>query len=148
MSVLFCNMNPEEYLWIPLTCLQYLILFQAKSSELSLNVVAQWSTWQARKIWIEGGANGKVLQKSGACPALRLIQPLKRIHILITYHTYIHTSHPHLFPQCLTLPIRHVMSRVMKLGCPALGSCAGIQKVLSSPSMAFSGPKGLPGLGV
>jgi hypothetical protein len=77
--------NTFEYLWIPLTCLQYLILFQAKSSELSLNVVAQWSTWQARKIWIEGGANGKVLQKSGACPALQLFQPLKRIHILITY---------------------------------------------------------------
>ena len=39
------------------------------------------------------------------------------------------------------------MSSVMKLGTPSCGTCAGIQKVLSSPSMAFSGPKGLPGLG-
>lgn len=39
------------------------------------------------------------------------------------------------------------MSSVMKFGTPSCGTCAGIQKVLSSPSMAFSGPKGLPGLG-
>ena len=158
LSVLSWNMNPEEYLWIPLTCLHYLILFQAKSaksSEFSLKICECSSAMvcmaSSYKIWIYRSRcrwkSTVVLPAAEICCMSSTPTHRTTWKNPPTDNIQYHTSHTDLFSQYWNIPIqRHVMSRVMKFGCPALGSCAGIQKVLSSPSMAFSGPKGLPGL--